>query len=119
MTEAMIEKARRNAQTLGYTNVEFQHGEIENMPLADETADVVISNCTLNLVPDKRKAFSEIRRVLKKAGHFTVSDMVLNRPLPDELKAAAELYALPWELRTLRATGQSLGGLPGVLVRYE
>lgn len=93
MTEAMIEKARRNTQTLGYSNVEFHLGEIEQMPLPDETADVIISNCVLNLVPDKRKAFSEMMRVLKKGGHFTVSDMVLHRPLPEELKEAAELYA--------------------------
>lgn len=93
MTEAMIEKARDNARSLGYINVEFHLGEIELMPLADETVDVVISNCVLNLVPDKRKAFSEILRVLKKGGHFSVSDMVLQRELPAELKNAAELHA--------------------------
>ena len=93
MTEAMIEKAERNAHTLGYSNVEFQLGEIEQMPLSDGTIDVVISNCVLNLVPDKRKAFSEILRVLRKGGHFAVSDMVLGRPLPEELKQAPELYA--------------------------
>ena len=93
MTEAMIEKAKKNAKSLGYSNVEFHVGEIEKMPLPDETADVVISNCVLNLVPDKRKAFAEIKRVLRRGGHFTVSDMVLNRALPAELKEAAELYA--------------------------
>ena len=93
MTEPMIEKARRNAKALGYSNVEFQLGEIENMPLPDQCVDVVISNCVLNLVPDKRKAFSEIMRVLKAGGHFSVSDMVLNRELPPELKNVAELYA--------------------------
>ncbi len=93
MTEAMIEKARRNTKALGYSNVEFHLGEIENMPLPDETIDVVISNCVLNLVPDKRRAFSEIKRVLKKGGHFSVSDMVLNKELPEALKQAAELYA--------------------------
>ena len=93
MTEAMVEKAKRNAQALGHTNVEFLLGEIEDMPLPSESVDVVISNCVLNLVPNKTKAFAEIMRVLRKGGHFSVSDMVLNRDLPDELKEAAELYA--------------------------
>ncbi len=93
MTEAMVEKARQNAKTLGYSNVEFHLGEIEKIPLPEQCIDVVISNCVLNLVPHKPKAFAEIMRVLKKGGHFSVSDMVLNRDLPKELKGVAELYA--------------------------
>ncbi|MBT1705786.1 arsenite methyltransferase [Chryseosolibacter indicus] len=92
-TDTMIEKARLNAQKLNYTNVEFRQGDIENMPLAGEVADVVVSNCVLNLVPDKRKAFSEIFRILKKDGHFSVSDIVLMGDLPHGLKQSAEMYA--------------------------
>jgi len=92
-TEKMIEKARVNARKLGYDNVEFRQGDIENLPLASNTADVVVSNCVLNLVPDKMKAFQETYRVLKPGGHFSVSDIVLEGPLPNELKAAAEMYA--------------------------
>lgn len=92
MTEAMIEKARRNAEALGYVNVEFRLGEIEKMPVQSESIDVVISNCVLNLVPDKRKAFSEIYRVLKQDGHFSVSDIVLSGALPSGLQEAAEMY---------------------------
>ena len=93
MTEAMIEKARRNAQTLKFANVEFKLGEIEKMPIADNTADVVISNCVLNLVPNKLKAFSETLRILKSGGHFSISDVVLAQPLPPAAQTAAELYA--------------------------
>lgn len=92
-TPAMIEKARRNAETLGYTNVEFVQGDIEDMPLADGIADVVISNCVLNLVPDKPAVLSEIYRVLKPGGHFSISDIVLIGELPDDLRQAAEMYA--------------------------
>lgn len=92
-TERMIEKAKQNAQRLGFTNVEFRQGDIENMPLAGSTADVVVSNCVLNLVPDKKKAFAEMFRVLKEGGHFSVSDIVLAGLLPEGLKASAELYA--------------------------
>ena len=92
-TPAMIEKARRNAETLGYTNVEFVQGDIEEMPLADGIADVVISNCVLNLVPDKPAVLSEIYRVLKPGGHFSISDIVLIGELPDDLRQAAEMYA--------------------------
>jgi len=92
-TEAMLEKAKRNNEKLGYKNVEFKMGEIENIPLENSTADVVISNCVLNLVPDKNKAFSEIFRILKPGGHFCVSDIVLKGELPEELKKSAELYA--------------------------
>jgi arsenite methyltransferase len=93
MTEEMIEKARSNVAKLGFNNVEFRHGDIENMPVNDNTADVVISNCVLNLVPDKRKAFAEIFRILKPGGHLSVSDIVINGELPPEVKEAAEMYA--------------------------
>ncbi|NTV46843.1 MAG: arsenite methyltransferase [Chlorobiales bacterium] len=93
MTETMIAKARVNAEKLGLNNVEFRFGEIENLPINDRVADVVISNCVLNLVPDKRKAFSETYRVLKPGGHFSISDMVTNANLPDGLRKAAVMYA--------------------------
>lgn len=92
-TDKMIEKARVNASKLNYTNVEFRQGDIENIPLAANLADVVVSNCVLNLVPDKQKAFSEIFRILKKGGHFSVSDIVLIGELPEALQKSAELYA--------------------------
>lgn len=92
-TEKMIEKARTNASKLGLTNVEFRQGDIENMPLASEVADVVVSNCVLNLVPDKQKAFAETFRILKKGGHFSVSDIVLTGELPQGLQQSAEMYA--------------------------
>jgi SAM-dependent methyltransferase len=92
-TGKMIEKARINAARLGYTNVEFRQGDIENMPLAAGVADVVVSNCVLNLVPDKKQAFTETFRVLKKGGHFSISDIVLVGELPDGLKKSAEMYA--------------------------
>lgn len=93
MTEAMISKARDNAEKLGFHNVEFRQGEIEDLPIAANRADVVISNCVLNLVPDKRKAFSETFRVLKPRGHFSISDVVLVGELPEDLVKASELYA--------------------------
>lgn len=93
MTEPMIEKARKNAQTLGFTNVEFRLGDIEQMPVESSSVDVVISNCVLNLVPDKKKAFAEIFRILKVGGHFSVSDIVLARSLPKGIQEAAEMYA--------------------------
>ena len=92
-TERMIEKARANAAKLSYSNVEFRLGDIENMPLASNFADVVVSNCVLNLVPDKRQAFTETFRILKKGGHFSVSDIVLVGELPEGLKQNAEMYA--------------------------
>ena len=92
-TEAMIEKARENARKLGYTNVDFIQGDIENLPVRFGVVDVVISNCVLNLVPDKPKAFSEIFRVLKKGGHFCISDVVLKGELPTNLKEDAVMYA--------------------------
>ena len=92
-TPEMIAKAKENAMKLGYANVEFRQGDIEDLPLSGNMVDVVVSNCVLNLVPDKRQAFAEMHRVLRVGGHFSVSDIVLTRELPDELRQAAELYA--------------------------
>jgi len=92
MTEAMIDKARENAEKLGINNVEFRFGDIEKMPVGPNRADVIISNCVLNLVPDKRKAFSEIFRILKPNGHFSISDVVLVGNLPQNLQQASEMY---------------------------
>ncbi len=92
-TAEMVNKAIRNKEKLGFQNVEFQLGEIESMPLINDIADVVISNCVLNLVPDKRKAFSEIFRVLKPGAHLCVSDIVIKGELHPELKKSAEMYA--------------------------
>jgi arsenite methyltransferase len=92
-TEAMVSRARENAEKIGFNNVEFRKGDIEELPLNANTADVVISNCVLNLVPDKTKVFAEIFRVLKPKKHFSISDIVLEGELPDNLKQAAELYA--------------------------
>jgi arsenite methyltransferase len=93
MTETMIQKAKANAEKLGFTNVEFRLGEIEDLPLASNRVDVVVSNCVLNLVPDKRKAFAETFRVLKPGGHFSISDVVLAGELPEGLRKDAEMYA--------------------------
>lgn len=93
MTETMIEKAKANTKKLGVTNVEFRYGDIEHLPIEPNTADVVISNCVLNLVPDKAKAFSEIMRVMKPGGHFSISDIVTTGRLPKKIQSAAEMYA--------------------------
>ena len=93
MTDAMVEKARINAEKLGVSNVEFRLGDIEQMPIEKNSIDVVISNCVLNLVPNKQRAFSEMYRVLKPGGHFSVSDIVLGRALPDALRKDWEMYA--------------------------
>lgn len=93
MTETMINKARENAEKLNFNNVEFRLGDIEKIPITSNIADVVISNCVLNLVPDKQKVFSEIYRILKPNAHFCISDVVLKGELPDKLKNAAEMYA--------------------------
>ena len=92
-TPAMIEKARRNADVRGYNNVEFRQGDIEHMPVASDIADVVVSNCVLNLVPNKDGVFKEIFRVLKPGAHFSISDVVLSGNLPDALRKDAEMYA--------------------------
>ena len=93
MTKEMIELARKNAEKLGYKNVQFRYGDIENMPVTSKKADVVISNCVLNLVPDKEMAVSEICRVLKVGGHFCISDVIIKGELPDKIRNAAEMYA--------------------------
>lgn len=93
MTEKMIEKARRNAAKIGFGNVEFVLGDIEDMPLEDKLADVVVSNCVLNLVPDKQRAFAETYRITKPGGHFSISDVVIRGELPRSLKEDAEMYA--------------------------
>jgi len=90
---AMLTKAKSNAAKLGFDNVEFIRGDIETMPLEDDLANVVVSNCVLNLVPDKEKAFDEMFRVIKPGGHFCVSDIVLSGKLPEKLAMAAEMYA--------------------------
>lgn len=92
-TEAMIIKARKNAAQLNYQNVEFRQGDIENIPMSANLADVVVSNCVMNLVPDKPRAFSEVYRILKPTGHFSISDIVLSGALPEKIKNAAEMYA--------------------------
>jgi len=93
MTEEMIEKANKNNKILGYENVEFRLGDIEEIPISENIADVVVSNCVLNLVPDKAKAFSEVYRILKTGAHFCISDVVLQGELTEELKKSVELYA--------------------------
>lgn len=92
-TPAMIDLARTNAQKLGYTNVEFRQGDIDNMPVAANVADVIVSNCVLNLVPNKDAVLKEIYRVLKPGGHFSISDIVLEGLLPINIRQAAEMYA--------------------------
>jgi arsenite methyltransferase len=92
-TDAMIDKARSNAEKLGFHNVEFRKGDIENMPVAGNMADVIISNCVLNLVPNKYGVLKEINRVLKPGGHFSISDIVLAGSLPAKIRDAAEMYA--------------------------
>ncbi|MBL7950359.1 MAG: arsenite methyltransferase [Flavobacteriales bacterium] len=92
-TPEMIVKAKANAAKLGYQNVEFRQGDIEALPLTSGIVDVVVSNCVLNLVPDKHKAFGEVLRVLKSGGHFSISDVVLRGEIPTRLKESAEMYA--------------------------
>ena len=92
-TPQMLERAKINAEKLGYTNVEFRQGDIEDMPVASRRADVIVSNCVLNLVPNKDGVFKEIRRVLKPGGHFSISDIVLVGELPEPIQKAAEMYA--------------------------
>lgn len=92
-TTAMIEKARANAEKLSFHNVEFRQGDIEQLPVSSNVADVVVSNCVLNLVPNKQAVIKEILRVLKPGGHFSISDIVLEGELPAKWKEVAELYA--------------------------
>jgi arsenite methyltransferase len=92
-TEAMISKARENAEKLGFNNVEFRFGDIEHIPVSANTANVIVSNCVLNLVPNKDGVFKEIMRVLKPGGHFSISDVVLVGALPSQLQDTAEMYA--------------------------
>ena len=92
-TPAMIELARKNAVIRGYDNIEFRQGDIEEMPVAANTADVIVSNCVLNLVPNKNAVIKEIFRVLKPGGHFSISDIVLEGQLPTAIQEAAEMYA--------------------------
>lgn len=92
-TQAMIARARENAEKLKLNNVEFRQGDIEDMPVTANKADVIVSNCVLNLVPNKHKVFSEVYRVLKPGGHFSISDIVLEGELPAKWKEVAELYA--------------------------
>jgi len=92
-TPAMIDKARANAEKRGFNNVEFRQGDIEKMPVTSNVADVIVSNCVLNLVPNKDGVFKEIYRVLKPGGHFSISDVVLVGDLPKGLQNDAEMYA--------------------------
>jgi len=113
MTPEMIEKARQNAKKGSYENVEFRLGEIENLPAADNSVDVVISNCVINLAPNKSRVFNEAFRVLRPGGRFMISDMVLTKELPSVVKESVEAYvgcvagAIKKEeyLETIRAAG--------------
>jgi SAM-dependent methyltransferase len=93
MTPEMLVKARELAEKTGFSNVKFREGDIEDIPMTGNKADVVLSNCVLNLVPNKEKAFSEIHRILKPGGHFCISDVVLKGDLPANIQNAAEMYA--------------------------
>lgn len=92
-TPAMIDRARQNAEVRGFHNVEFRQGDIEKMPVTANVADVIVSNCVLNLVPNKDAVMKEIYRVLKPGGHFSISDIVLEGQLPSAIREAAEMYA--------------------------
>lgn len=92
-TPEMIAKAKNNASVRGFENVEFRQGDIEELPITANVADVIVSNCVLNLVPDKSAVFAEMMRVLKPGGHFSISDIVLQGELPDHIRHAAEMYA--------------------------
>jgi len=92
MTPSMLRRARENATKGGYANVEFRLGEIESLPVADATVDLIISNCVINLSPEKPRVFAEAMRVLKPGGRLLVSDLVLTRPLPESVRASVEAY---------------------------
>jgi arsenite methyltransferase len=92
MTQEMIDKARENNQKLAYENIEFLLGDIEDIPLKENTTDFVISNCVMNLVPNKQKAYAEVFRILKPGGEFSISDIVVAGELPEKLKESAEMY---------------------------
>lgn len=92
-TPKMIERARMNAEARGFNNVEFREGDIEHMPITSNAADVIVSNCVLNLVPNKDGVFKDMYRVLKPGGHFSISDVVLEGALPEGLRKDAEMYA--------------------------
>jgi len=122
MTPEMLERARANAARIGAANVEFRQGEIENLPLEDGSVDVVISNCVINLSPDKPRVFREIARVLKPGGRMHVSDIVLHGELPDALKQTAEAYSAcisgAWQKDDYLAAIRD-AGLAGVTVERE
>lgn len=92
-TPEMINKARENAEKLGFNNVEFRFGDIEDMPVSSNSVDVAVSNCVLNLAPNKQGVFAELKRVLKPGGHFSISDVVITGQLPQALRESAEMYA--------------------------
>ena len=93
MTPEMVSKARRSAEKLGYTNIEFRLGEIEHLPVADSTVDVIISNCVVNLAPDKRAVYADAFRALARGGRIAISDVVETTPLPDELRDRTDLLS--------------------------